>query len=113
MRFLFRWLRMERPAGVALHPTRTLELELSPDEAFERALRGSEHTLGGVIRDCNKRLRTFEATFGLINSERITITVQPLEKRRSRVSIESRRLASGQAPPASQYVDVLADYLRS
>jgi hypothetical protein len=112
VRFLLKWLRSERPAGVALHPTRTLELELPPDEVFERALRGTEHTLGGIIRDCNRQLRTFEATFGLINSERLTITVQPLETQRTRVIIESRRFASGQVPSASHYVEVLADYLR-
>jgi hypothetical protein len=113
VRFLFKWLRVERPPGVALHPTRTIELDVPPSAAFERSVLGIENTLGGVVRDSDRDRGTIEATFGLIDSERLSVAIEPLERNRSRVVIESRRGAMAQQPSGSQYVDALADYLRT
>jgi hypothetical protein len=111
MSFFFKWLRVQRPSGVALHPTRTVELEMQPAQAFDRAVHGIEQILGGIVGESDRARGTIEATFGLINSERITVAVEPLEDNRSRVVIESRRGVSGQPPTKSQYVDALANYL--
>jgi|SRR5579884_1106785 len=113
MRFLFKWLRVERPPGVALHPSRTIELDAPPSQAFRRSIEGIDRVLGGIVRDSNPDLRTIEATFGLINSERLTVRVEALERDRSRVIIESRRGVTGEAPRGSQYVDALANFLLS
>ncbi|HZZ65411.1 MAG TPA: hypothetical protein VFE17_07935 [Candidatus Baltobacteraceae bacterium] len=112
MRFLKRWLRIDRPPGVALHPTRTLELDVPAQVAFQRSIEGIQNTLGGIIREKDEQSGTIEATFGLINSERITVSVVPAGDHSSRVVIESRRGVSGEPPPTSQYVDALAEYLQ-
>lgn len=111
MRFLRNWLRIERPPGVALHPTRTVLMQVPTGEAFARAVDGIERLLGGVVRERNPLQGTLEATFGLLNSERITVTIKPNTPESSRVLIESRRGVSGEAPRASQYVDALAQFL--
>jgi len=113
MRFLFKWLRPERPPGVALHPSRTVELDMPPAQAFVRSMEGIERILGGYVRESDAAKGTIEATFGLVNSERLMVTVQPLEGERSRVIVESRRGASAEQRAGSQYVDALAKYLVS
>ena len=111
MRFLLKWLRPERPPGVGLHPMRSVELDLSPAQTFGRSIHGIEQILGGIVRDSDRARGKIEATFGLINSERISVTVEPLDGGRSRVTIESRRGVSGQPPAGSQYIDALLDYV--
>jgi hypothetical protein len=112
VRFLFKWLRPERPSGVALHPSRTIELDIPPEHAFQRAAEGIDRVLGGIVRETDPARGTIEATFGLINSERLTVRVEPLETNRSRVIIESRRGVTGEPPRGSQYVDALAAFLQ-
>ncbi len=111
MRFLLKWLRPERPPGVALHPSRTIELDMPAAQAFVRSMEGIEQILGGYVRESDAARATIEATFGLVNSERLMVSVQQLENNRSRVIIESRRGASPEARKGSQYVDALANYL--
>lgn len=113
MRYLLKWLRPERPPGVALHPSRTIELDMPAARAFVRSMEGIERILGGYVRESDAARGTIEATFGLVNSERLMVTVQQLESDRSRVIIESRRGASPEARESSQYVDALANYLVS
>jgi hypothetical protein len=112
MRFFMKWLKIERPAGVALHPTRTVELDAAPEDAFDRCLRGIEHVLGGIVRESDRARGRIEASFGLVNSERMTVTVQELQPQRSRVVIEARRGASFEPAKPSQYVTALAQYLQ-
>jgi hypothetical protein len=112
MRYLFKWLKPERPSGVALHPSRTVELDVPPAQAFARCIEGVEHLLGGIVRESDADRGRIEATFGLVDSERISVSVTPLEEERSRVLIESRRGAlAGPAKP-SQYVKALAEFLQ-
>jgi hypothetical protein len=113
MRFLFKWLRVERPAGVALHPSRMIELPTPPATAFERSIEGIDRVLGGIVRDADRTHFTIEATFGLINSERLTVRIEAIPGDRSRVIIESRRGVTGEPPRGSQYVDALAKFLEN
>lgn len=113
MSFFFKWLRPERPSGVALHPTQTVDVQLPPARAFERCVEGIENVLGGVVRERDAQHGTIDATFGLVNSERISVTVEPLEDGGSRVIIESRRVLSAEPPRASPYVGALARFLHS
>jgi hypothetical protein len=109
--FFFKWLRVERPAGVALHPHKTIEIEKPYATAFTACLQGVERVLGGIVREANEARGTIEATFGLIDSERLTVTLQRIDDERTRVTIESRRTLSEKPSTSSDYVDTLANYL--
>lgn len=113
MSFIFKWLRPERPSGVALHPSKTVELDEAPEAAYARCVEGIERVLGGVIRETDERHTHIDATFGLVNSERITVTLEPMDVTRTRVTIESRRVLSAEPARTSQYVGELAKFLSS
>lgn len=105
------WLGITRPATIALHPSRTIELALSKDEAFDRCRDGIERVLGGVIREEDRERGTIEAGFGLIFSERLTCTVSAVDAAHARVLIEARRGAQAATALPSSYVDALAGFL--
>lgn len=113
MKFLRDWLRVERPAGVALHAAQTIELDRSRDDVFAQCVRGIENVLGGIIRTRDEQRGVIEATFGLIDSERLTCTLEPLDERRTRAVIESRRGARPDPAKPSQYVRALAEFLQN
>lgn len=113
MSFFLKWLRVERPSGVALHPARRVDLDLPPADAFDRCIRGIEEVLGGAVRERDKAGGFIEASFGLINSERMNVRIEPREEGGSRVRIESRRLASAQQASESSYVQALAEFLQA
>lgn len=112
MSFFFKWLRPERPAGVALHPSQTVEIDTPYDVAFDRCIEGIEGALGGVVRERDIERGTIEATFGLVNSERMTVTLQRIADGRTRVIIESRRRLTTEPARESQYVKALAHVLQ-
>ncbi len=112
MSFIFKWLRPPRPPGVALHPSRTVDLDLPFEVAFDRCIEGIEGALGGAVRERDPQRGTIEATFGLVNSERISVSLERLDDGRTRVIIESRRGLSMEPPRSSQYVDALAHFLQ-
>ena len=112
MKFLRNWLRVERPPGVATHASQTVEVDEAYAEAFRRCVRGIEDVLGGAVRDSDEDSGTIEATFGLINSERLTCKLSGIDDRRTRIIIESRRGISGEPARPSDYVRALAEYLR-
>jgi hypothetical protein len=112
MSFIFKWLRPERPPGVALHPSRTIELDVPFETAFDRCIDGIEGALGGVIRERDAQNGTIEATFGLVNSERLSVSLDRTADGRTRVLIESRRGLTTEPARGSQYVDALAGYLQ-
>lgn len=111
MRFLRTWLRVERPSGVALHPSRTIELDPSPAVVFERCIGAVRDVLGGHVDSQDAERGTLEASFGLINSERLTVAIESMGENRTRVVIEARRGALSDQPRSSAYVDSLADFL--
>lgn len=112
MSFLRKWLRVEKPKSAALHVTRSLELAMPAEEAFDRCVAGIENVLGGIVRESDRGRGYIEATFGLMFSERLSCTLQPLDDgARTRVTIESRRGARPEAAAGSQYVEALASYL--
>lgn len=113
MSFLWKWLRPERPSGVALHPSQTVELDLPYDAAFTRCIEGIERVLGGVVREREVQRGRIDATFGLVNSERLSVTVERIDDNRTRAIVESRRNVSMEPARSSQYVSALAEFLRS
>lgn len=112
MKFLRDWLRVERPRGVALHASRTLEVDRPRDAVFAECVRGIEDVLGGIVRSSDKDRGEIEATFGLIDSERLTCAVTALDPQRARVIIESRRGARPEPAKPSDYVRALAEFLQ-
>src|SRR5579884_983663 len=113
MKFFRDWLRVERPSGVALHPLQRLELERPYEAVFSECLRGIESVLGGIVRERDEHRGRIEATFGLVDSERLTCIVEPVDAGRTRVVIESRRGASAEPPKPSQNVRALAEFLQT
>ncbi|HZT12096.1 MAG TPA: hypothetical protein VFA29_04815 [Candidatus Baltobacteraceae bacterium] len=111
MQFFRRWLAPQTASDVSLNPSRTLQMRASPASAFDRCLDGIERVLGGSIDRKDRSAGTIEARFGLINSERLSVSIEPGEDGSSRVRIESRRGASAERPRSSQYVDALYAFL--
>lgn len=113
MKFLRNWLSLERPAGVALHASRKIEIAAPFDRVYDRCLGGIEQILGGHVSSADRAAGVIEATFGLINSERLTIRLEKTAGENTAATIESRRGAVSSAPASSSYVDALANYLLS
>lgn len=111
MKFLREWLHIERPSGIATHASQTLELDAPYAQAVEQCVRGIEDVLGGIVRERSEERGSIEATFGLINSERLTCTLERIGDARTRVTIVSRRGATAEPAKPSQYVQTLAAYL--
>jgi hypothetical protein len=111
MKFLRDWLRVERPPGVATHASQTIELHIPYGDAFAKCVRGIEDVLGGAVREADEQRGSIEATFGLVNSERLTCAISRVDEQCTRVRIESRRGASAEPPKRSQYVSALAAFL--
>lgn len=110
MKFLRDWLRPQ-PRPAILHPTATVELPCTAEEAFERCLQGIERVLGGVVRSGDPAVGRIEASFGLIDSERLSCTIERGET--TRVIVESRAVISAEPRTVSPYVEALAAFLRS
>lgn len=113
MKFLRDWLRIERPAGIAPNASRRLDLDLAYEDAWCKCIRGVEDVLGGVVRESDRERGTIEATFGLINSERLNCRLHRRGDRATQILIESRRGISAEPPKPSQYVSALAEFLQS
>jgi len=111
VKFIRDWLRVQRPAGVAPHASQTVELDEPYAQAFRRCIRGIEDVLGGAVRESDEQRGSIEATFGLINSERLSCTLERLDERRTRATVTSRRGASAEPAKPSQYVRALVEYL--
>lgn len=114
MSFLLRWLGLsvERPAALSVRPSRTVEVALPYDAAFDRCLRGLEIAAGANVSDAQRSAGTIEAAFGLINSERIGCTVRRIDDASTAVTIESRRFAGSGLPQGSAVLDRLETWLR-
>jgi hypothetical protein len=113
MSFFFKWLRPERPTGVSLHPVRKLELAEPFESVFARSIEGIERILGGIVRESDAQRGTIDATFGLVNSERLSVTLERMENDRTRAIVESRRTLTPSPAVRSDYVDALANYLEA
>lgn len=113
MSFILRWLGFtsERPSGISVRPWRTLTLQVSYDDAFQRCIRGLQDVVGAQIREMDRECGTIEATFGLMFSERITCTVERLDDGATQVTIESRRIAGSELPKGSAVLDRLQEWI--
>lgn len=114
MSFILRWLGLsvERPAGISVRPSRTIEVELPFEAAYARCLTGLRDVAGANIASADAAGGTIDANFGLINSERIGCTVRRLDAERAEVTIESRRFAGAGLPKDSAVLDRLEVWVR-
>ncbi len=112
LRLLRRFLRPER-AGLALRPHREFEVGVALATVFAQAHDVIEHTLGANVSYADVQRGTIEAAFGLVNHERLIVTLEALDAQRTHVVVEAFYPAGLQRPARSQAVDVLADTLES
>jgi hypothetical protein len=114
MSFILRWLGLtiERPTGISVRPSRTVEVELPYEAAYARCLSGLRDVAGANISSESAAGGTIEGTFGLINSERIACTVRRVDANRSEVTIESRRFAGAGLPKDSAVLERLELWIR-
>lgn len=103
MSFLLKWLGLttERPAGIAVRPVRAFEVPFGFDAAYGRCVNALEQTVGANLREADAQRGYIEATFGLMFSERIACSLDPLGADRTRVTLESRRIAGSEVPKGS------------
>jgi len=110
---LLKWLGLERgPAQVGLRPHRVLELDRGYDAAYESCLAGIDTVLGATVYVDDRKTGFIEAGFGLVNSERLRISLEPLDTAHTRVRIEAFYPATVKPPAASLSVDALANALQ-
>lgn len=114
MSFILRWLGLtiERPTGIAVRPSRTIEVALPYEAAYDRCLQGLRDVAGANIAAADPAGGTIDASFGLINSERIACTVRRIDADRSQVTIESRRFAGTGLAKDSAVLDRLEVWIR-
>jgi len=109
MKFLTRWLGLERPgARVGLRPHRDLELALDYAVAYARCRTAIETVLGATVFTDDEKTGFLEAGFGLVNSERLRCTVSRIDDERTAVRIEAFFPAGVDVPATSRNVDALA-----
>ena len=114
MSFLLRWLGLtiDRPEGLSVRPARTLEVTLPFEAAFERCMSGLRDAVGANIAAYDREAGTIEASFGLINSERIACLVRGGGDTTSLVTIESRRIAGAGLSNSSAVLERLSEWIR-
>ncbi|GAC1390530.1 MAG: hypothetical protein NVSMB31_07610 [Vulcanimicrobiaceae bacterium] len=114
MNFIAKWLGLgvENSGGIAVRPSRTMEIGLSYDAAFARCLQGLAEVVGANVREADSQRGTIDATFGLTFSERLACSIARIDETRTRVTIESRRIAGTSLPKDSAVLDRLELWVR-
>jgi hypothetical protein len=109
MKFLTRWLGLERPgARVGLRPHRDLELALDYAAAYARCRAAIDAVLGATILVDDEKTGFIEAGFGLVNSERLRCTLTQMDSGHTALRIEAFFPAGVDVPATSRNVDALA-----
>jgi len=111
--FLLKWLRPETTANVGLRPHRDVTLPLAYDDAYRRVLETLDATLGANVTIDDRRGGLIEAGFGLINSERVRVSLERIEDASTLARIEAFYAAGATVPAKSRAVEVLADALEA
>jgi hypothetical protein len=109
--FLLKWLGLStgRPSGIAVRPARTFEVPYGFDATYGRCIAALEHAVGANLREVDAQRGYVEATFGLMFSERIACSLERLGPERTRVTLESRRIAANELPKDSLVLQRLAE----
>ncbi len=112
IQFFARLFRAAEPRkSIAVRPSRTLELQVPFDAAFDRCKVAVLEVLGAIVREEDRLRGYIESSPGLLFSERICFALEPLGSNITRVTIESRRIAGADLPPESSDLAGVAAYL--
>jgi hypothetical protein len=113
---LFTWLlrkmRIDREP-VGLRPHREFVAPVTRARAFALAVETIERTIGASIYRADEPAGTIEAAFGLVNHERLFVTLEAAGDEQTRIIVEAFYPAGLTRPQRSQAVEVLADTLES
>lgn len=111
MSFLRRWLDLTKNRQrVGLRPYRDVVVDAGYDSAYDRVLGAIERVLGANVAAADRNGGTIEASFGLVNSERVRCTLQRLDDRTA-VRVEAFFPAGAVVRERSRAVNALADAL--
>jgi hypothetical protein len=113
MSFILKWLRPDTTTRIGMRPHRIVELELAIDDAYRHVLKLVDHELGANTSIEDPQTHFIEATFGLINSERIRINLEKIDKTHTRIRIEAYFPANMKIAEKSLAVETLARALGS
>jgi hypothetical protein len=105
-------LRLER-TKVGMRPHREFVVPVDRAQAFVRAREALERTIGANVYRADEREGTIEAAFGLVNHERLIVTLEATADARTRLVVEAFYPAGVKRPARSHAVDVLADALEA
>lgn len=108
---LLTWLGLQKATPiVGMRPHREIELAADIAQARERCLRALVEVAGANVQSDDGR--TIEAGFGIVNSERLRITLEPIDPATTQVRIEAFYPARLSPPPRSMAVDALTNALQ-
>jgi hypothetical protein len=107
-----RWLRSDR-SSVGLRPHREFVVAIERDRVYAQARDAVERAIGANIVSADERTGTIEAAFGLVNHERLIVTLESEGEGSTRVTVEAFYPAGVVKPPRSHAVEVLADAIES
>jgi hypothetical protein len=103
----------KRSARIGLRSHRDVTLSLDIEAAHDRVLDALVKTLGANIYGDDRATHEIEAGFGLVNAERVRVTLEIEDATHTRVQIEAHYRAGFDRPTHSQNVDALADALEA
>ncbi|HEY1654137.1 MAG TPA: hypothetical protein VGF86_03380 [Candidatus Tumulicola sp.] len=114
MSFLRRWLDLAKDRKrVGLRPHRDVIVDAPYEAAYDRVLEAAEFVLGASVASRDRGSGTIEASFGLVNSERVRCTLQSIDDRRTAIRVEAFFPAGAAPRERSLAVEALADALEA
>ena len=112
MSFFLKWLRAGTSAKISLRPRQDVTLASNYGDAYAKTLDAVERILGANPTVNDKPGKLIEASFGLVNSERIRISFESKSETETTVRIEALYPAGAAIPADSRAVTTLANALR-
>ncbi len=106
-------LRKRVAPKIGLRPHRDVVVPFGIDAAHERVLGALVKTLGANVYTDDRATHTIEAGFGLVNAERVLISLTSEGATQTRIEIEAHYRAGVERPSSSRNVDALANALSS
>lgn len=96
-----------------MRPHRNVELPLTLDAAYDLTLQLLDRELGANVSVDDRKTHFIEATFGLVKSERLRVSMEAIDESHTRVRIEAYYPAGMTIAEKSSAVDALAKALES
>lgn len=110
--WLIRTMRGKR-TNVGMRPHREFIAARPQADVFAAARDAIERTIGANVYRASESEGTIEAAFGLVNHERLIVSLEALDVRQTRVVVEAFYPAGVERPARSQAVEILADTLEA